>query len=157
MTVYRGTLIISAVPFLLRPEWFTELLVVRAAICMAFLISVLAARLEVFPLQLRNSFLYVSISHLAYFGTLLLITFVLKEEPLKYWYVGTQIGLGLLLKRLDFTIRGSPGTAPYLHLLTSGIAIAIVAPLMSLWASVPAMVAYLTGALAITQLNRFVR
>lgn len=153
---YRITLILSAVPFALLPDRFVELVGLRILVCAAFIAAVLFRESELSALSIRRSVLYVSVSHVAYFGTLLFITAALSGDALKFWYIGAQIGLGLMLKHIDFSIRhtsSSPGRFAY---TTLGLSIAVGALLMLLYTSQMALIVYLAGIAAITQLRRLV-
>lgn len=153
---YRAALVLSALPFAIMPERFTELVVIRTFVCGVFILKVLLQHNALSALAIRRSVMYVSVSHVAYFGTLLLITVLLTGDALKYWYIGAQIGLGLLLKHIDFSIRGTVSKPIRFALATLFASIGIAALLMVLHASPFALFVYLMGLLVITQLRRLV-
>ncbi|KXS31016.1 MAG: hypothetical protein AWT59_2856 [Candidatus Gallionella acididurans] len=155
--IYRVIMIISALPFIFFSTVFTSLILVRTALCFVVIAAVLVKTKNLKVLKIHKSFWYVSVSHLAYFGTLLSITVMLPNDLVRAWYIGTQVGFGLLLKRFDFLIRDDAVSHSYIDYGIPIFATAIPCFIMVFWYSAPALLAYITGVFAISRLKFFLQ
>jgi hypothetical protein len=104
--IFRGVLIFSALPFLVVTDIFSELISLRIFLCMAFTFYILSKVNSFTLLSIDSTVKWVSITYIFYSGSLLLVP-ILGEggEHIKIWFVVMQVGLGLILKKLDFSIR----------------------------------------------------
>ena len=103
---YRGIMILSAIPFITYPQYFEILLIIRGFISVIFACIASLSAKKFFALNTRHSLRYLLITYTSFVGGLVLITLTTANPlTLKTWYVASQIGLGVLLKRLDFSLR----------------------------------------------------
>lgn len=103
---FRLVLIFTALPFIFPESDFLLFIVLRVGAILVFgfylmLINKKPKRLEIaFPIK------WIATTYLFYSGTLLLLPYlILDSYELKYWFIVTQVGLGLVLKKLDFEVR----------------------------------------------------
>lgn len=110
VALYRCFLILSVLPTLLPAfveilpwqEWLVSIRTFGALVGMLLLGIVNHAMTS---LKLGRPIFYIVATHIIYFGSLALIAVWLTDPELRFWYVGTQIGVGLILKLMDFRIR----------------------------------------------------
>jgi hypothetical protein len=104
--VFRGILILSAFPLLIFSDLFSELLLLRILVCMAFMLYILFSVKEFLLLTIESTTKWISVTYIFYSGSLLLVPIIGGEgDHIKIWFVTMQIGLGLILKKLDFSVR----------------------------------------------------
>jgi len=96
-------------------------------------------------LKVGNPLFYIAATHLLYFGSLALMSFWLVGSALRAWYVGAQIGQGLVLKLMDYRIRRHSRVRPVVIWSVHGLSAAIGTGLAFLHWQPLALLAY-TGA-----------
>tara|TARA_B100001564_G_C20386871_1_gene554832 strand:- start:234 stop:596 length:363 start_codon:yes stop_codon:yes gene_type:complete len=58
-------------------------------------------------LKLDQPFSYVVATHIIYYGNLYLVPFFELSKNLKLWFIFTQVGHQIVLRIMDFSIRGT--------------------------------------------------
>jgi hypothetical protein len=106
VNAYRYMLIISLVPFMTNTVNFVNALEIRVlAIIMCGFYIVLSKK-DVTPLKIRYPAVFLASCYLFYTAPLLVLQFITtNSNELKWWYITTQIGLALILKLRDFSMR----------------------------------------------------
>ena len=56
-------------------------------------------------IELKNTSIYLFLTNTIYFGSLFLISFYTPSSTVKIWYLTYQLGIGILLRFSDLTIR----------------------------------------------------
>jgi hypothetical protein len=104
---FRAFLIISALSFLFLNSHYYELLYVRVILCMSVAALVLIFVSDFKSLKIDSGLKWISYTYIFYSGTLLLIPLLSADgDSAKIWFIACQIGLGVTLKKLDFSSRG---------------------------------------------------
>jgi hypothetical protein len=151
VALYRCFLILSVVPALVQAyveilpwqEWLVPIRIFGALVAM---ISIGIVGHPLTSLKLDRPILYIVATHIIYFGSLALIALWLSDPELLVWYLGTQIGAGLILKVMDFRIRRHSTVSALVIWGGHGISAAIGAVLALLYWQPLAFLTY-TGAL----------
>lgn len=108
VTGFRLLMIVSAIPFLLNPEGFSINIIARVLFLIFIAIFLSATARDVHLLSVKSPIKFQISNYVFYNGTLSLVAIVVKApEALRWWYLATQIGLVLILKVLDFSLRRS--------------------------------------------------
>lgn len=131
---YRGFLIISMVPSLVAAlvpgaaiagPWRDWLVPLRTVGALACLLSLHWGGRPLDQLKVGNPLFFIAATHLLYFGSLALISWWLAGPALRAWYVGSQIGQGLVLKLMDYRIRRHASVLPVVSWSVHGLSAAI--------------------------------
>lgn len=110
---YRWLLILSVVPALLGDAFTREWMVpLRSLVMMLCIVSLSVGGRHPAPLNLTSPLIYIITTHAIHFGSLMIISSLLSGSMLRIWYVGAQIGQGLVLKVMDFRIRRGAEVKP---------------------------------------------
>jgi hypothetical protein len=106
VTLFRIAMIASAAPFLLLPDQFAINLEIRV-FALGVLAVTLAATAKVSHLLAVKSPIRFQIGNYVFYnGTLSLVALLIHiPEALRWWYLCIQIGLVLVLKVLDYSLR----------------------------------------------------
>lgn len=107
---YRIYLIISALSLLLFKSFFYEFIILRSIGCSLFVIYIISTQKDFYPLAVKSPLKMIVMTFTFYSGSLTLLPHLFDSKNLinlKLWFVGSQIGLGLTLKELDYLIRGN--------------------------------------------------
>jgi hypothetical protein len=143
VAVYRGFLIMSVVPAVAIAgpwrDWLVPLRTVGALVC---LLSLHWGGRRLDQLKVGNPLFYIVATHLLYFGSLALMSWWLAGPALRAWYVGSQIGQGLVLKLMDFRIRRHASVRPVVSWSVHGLSACIGAGLAFLHWQPLALLAY---------------
>jgi hypothetical protein len=109
---YRISIILSTIPFLVSQSFFDTALLCRTGISLIFILYSVSQRKDFSKLIVNSPFRMILVTYTFYSGSLLMLTIIPNTNPLsiKFWYVGSQIGLGLILKLIDFKIRSIAST-----------------------------------------------
>ncbi|MBD8548172.1 hypothetical protein [Sphingomonas sp. CFBP 8760] len=106
VTGFRILMIVSAAPFLLMPAQFTTNIVIRVALLAVMAAAFAIAAKESHRLLVKSPIRFQIGNYLFYNGTLSLMALVVRTpEALRWWYLAAQIGLVLILKVLDYSLR----------------------------------------------------
>jgi hypothetical protein len=104
--IFRGVLIFSALPFLIFTDMFSGLIALRIALCLVFMLFMLYVVKSFVVLSIESTIKWISVTYIFYSGSLLLVPLLGGEGAhIKIWFVTMQGGLGLILKRRDFSVR----------------------------------------------------
>ncbi len=117
---YRIYLISSVLILLIFKNIFFEFIIFRSSVCSSFVALILFSKKEYFQLSVKSPLKMIFITFTFYSGTLALLPNLFDSKNLlnlKIWYVGGQIGLGLILKELDFATRANTSNNTNLSLL----------------------------------------
>ncbi|MFV8366705.1 hypothetical protein [Flavobacterium sp. XS1P27] len=107
---YRIYLISSVLLLVCFKNFFYEFIIIRSVVCTMFVFVVILSKKEFCPLSLKSPWKMILITFTFYSGTLALLPNIFDNQNLlnlKVWYVGAQVGLGLILKELDFSTRAN--------------------------------------------------
>jgi hypothetical protein len=107
---YRIYLISSVLILLIFKNVFFEFIVLRSIVCSLFVLVIIVSQKEYCQLSIKSPLKMIVITFTFYSGSLALMPNIFDAKSLlnlKVWYVGSQIGLGLILKELDFSIRAN--------------------------------------------------
>lgn len=166
VAVYRGFLIMSVVPAVVAAlvpalaiagpwrEWLVPLRTVGALVC---LLSLQWGGLPLEQLKVSNPVAYIIVTHLLYFGSLALMSWWLSGPALRAWYVGSQIGQGLVLKLMDFRIRRHARVRPVVSWSVHGLSAIIGTGLAFLHWQPLALMAYAVTVLGLHGVARGTR
>lgn len=104
---YRVLLVASAVPIVLFPQHFYELVAFRSGINTLYALALITKIRTYHVLNIKSPVKWILITYIFYSGSLLLAPQISHNDPAttKAWFIGIQIGIGLLLKKLDFSAR----------------------------------------------------
>lgn len=106
VTVFRLLMIVSAIPFLLMPDLFTVNLAIRVTLLATLALALALTAKQSHLLSVKSPVRFQIGNYLFYNGTLSLVALlVVAPEALRWWYLSTQIGLVLILKVLDYSMR----------------------------------------------------
>jgi hypothetical protein len=154
-SIYRILLIVSVLPFVLFEEHFKYWILARSVLCLVFVALALATGGGFVKLNIKTPFRMIAVMYIFYSGSLLALPLIpgVAVHHLKIWYVGSQIGLGLMLKKLDFTMRGANSKigriAPLITIATLGLPVGM----MLLAPNLLFLAIYVVSALALSQLK----
>lgn len=108
VTGFRLLMIVSAIPFLLNPEGFSVNIITRVVFLQITAIILSFTAKDIHLLSVKSPIKFQIGNYIFYNGTLSLVAIVVKaSEALRWWYLAIQIGLVLILKVLDFSLRRS--------------------------------------------------
>jgi hypothetical protein len=155
--IYRCCMLISAALFIFCSDAFVQLILLRGSICLIFMSIVLICYKKLKLLKMKTPLLVIVISNVSYWGVLLSLTILIPNQALRLWYMGSQIGLGVLLKRFDFQIRGDTDSN---RIVDTGVVIFVTAIpifLAIFWFNVWALLLYVASAFVISRLKYFIK
>jgi len=134
--------------------YFRELLIYRAEFILVFILIVSLFSNEIKVLSVKYPRKWIITTYVSYSGALFLIPVIGgSEEVLKFWYIGSQIGIGLVLKKLDFSIRSIKKDSSILFNAINVIITIIPLLLMILYPSVVFLTIYVVSILALRNLK----
>jgi hypothetical protein len=157
--IYRCILIGSVVPAFIGIAGYDEVVVpLRIVACMA--LALVSGRIgQGFRvLAVQSPILYIAGTHISYFGSLAAIAWLGGgSQDVKAWYIGSQVGQGILLKMYDYKIRAEVSLTYWrLHIAYVGAAAAGVL-LYLCFPHKMALAAYLIGLLGLAVTFRFLK
>ncbi len=157
VTAFRVLMIISAIPFLLMPNSFAINIAIRVSALMLLSLLLAVTAKESHLLSVKSPVRFQIGNYLFYNGTLSLVALlVATPEALRWWYLSIQIGLVLVLKVLDYSLR----RAYSLDLRTRWLAIAGAAavPLIAFtfYPNLLALGLFYVGFLGLTMTGRYI-
>lgn len=156
-TLYRWTLIISALPFIFFKEYFETLFYARVAILICILAAYIYTTSTVTPLPIRSTWKYILFNYVSYYSPLLITTNTVQTvDGMKAWYIFTQAGLVLYLKLLDFKLRNGHNVPKHLSntILVSSTLLPFVPMMINFnWYG---FVTYYCGLLGLIYSSRFI-
>lgn len=97
--------ILSALPFYFFPKAFLELIILRTVLFSLISFMIISNNRPFTRLKLKSPYFYVISTHLFYFLPLIIVSNYFDGKVMKFWYLGFQIGLGSILKFMDYSIR----------------------------------------------------
>ena len=115
--IYRIFLIISVIPLILAFINFNQFIFLRSFICTLIVVFIIFAGYQFNPLRVKSPFKMILITFTFYSGSLALLPVIFNDNSvtsLKIWYSGTQIGLGTILKKIDYSLRSSSISYKYI-------------------------------------------
>lgn len=150
INIYRAVLVSSVVPAALGMENYSESMVsIRIFVCLSIALVSVRYCHSLKPLAVQSPIFYIVGTNFSYFGALAAIAWLSSTEALKVWYIGNQVGQGILLKMSDYQIRNQrllfASSWRWLHL----VAIMIGVALYSWHPSLLAIMFYLLGLLGL--------
>jgi hypothetical protein len=152
---YRVGMVFSVVPALFgvpgADEWMIPVRIFFALGCLA---SLSFGGRSLGLLSVGRPWVYVIGTHFFYFGSLALFTFLLTDPALRIWYVGSQIGHGLVLKLMDFRIRRGAEVSDVLQWGVAGMSLTIGIGLAYISWQPIAAIAYLVALLGLQFITR---
>ncbi len=152
--IFRGVLIFSALPFLVFTDVFSELISLRVFLCIVFMLYVLNKVNDFILLSIDSTVKWISVTYIFYSGSLLLVPILGGEGGhIKIWFVVMQVGLGLILKRLDFSIRAVKDETKFLLYLVDIGALCLPVIVMFFYPDWLFFTVYIISYLALKQLD----
>jgi hypothetical protein len=152
--IFRCVLIFSALPFIIFSDMFSEMIFLRVAICLLFMLYILIKVKDFMLLTIESTVKWVSITYVFYSGSLLLVPLSGGDgEHIKIWFVTMQIGLGLILKKLDFSVRAVKDKTKLLLLLVDVGALGLPFLVMIFYPDWILFSVYMVSYLALKQLD----
>ncbi len=150
INIYRAVLVGTVIPAAFGVENYIENMVsIRIFVCLGVALVSVRYCCSLKPLSVQSPIFYIVGTNFSYFGALAAIAWFSSAEALKAWYIGNQVGQGILLKMSDYQIRNQHG------LLASGwswlyfVAIMIGVALYTWYPSLLAIMFYLLGLLGL--------
>lgn len=131
VNIFRLVLILTAIPFLLTDLNFINLIEIRSLILLGFVSFVVSSKKIVMPLKIIYPYKFMALSYIFYTGVLLLFPYISSDSSeLKVWYLTTQVGLAVILKIADFSMRESYNSNKALYNMVYAISFTI--PILSM-------------------------
>jgi len=119
--LFRVSLIGTAAFFLMPIVPFSIAIALRMSVVLLFIIKLTFSRNVFYPLKIKSPIYFLATVYICYSGVMIVIPLLPgTEDRMKFWYLASQVGLGLLLKRADFLSRASTLNSPYLSILSFG-------------------------------------
>jgi hypothetical protein len=152
---YRILLIASAIPFLFLSQYFLALVVFRVIVCVLFSLILIYLTKKFILLEIKSTYRWIAVTYVFYSGTLLLVPLSgeLNSDHVKFWFIGLQVGLGLILKQLDFSIRAIKDKNNRLLVLLDFAVFGIPFILLYFYPDFLLFSAYIVSAVALKQLR----
>lgn len=153
--IYRVLLILSAVPFIFFPEYFELLVWLRSAFGIAFVVVLMVLVKQFHVLAIKSPVKWIAVTYIFYSGSLLVVPTLGggDGEHLKHWFIGMQVGLGLILKKLDFSVRAVSGKAGLLFKAIDVFVLLIPVVLMFISFDWLLLAVYVVSVIALYQLR----
>lgn len=152
---YRIVLIISALPIVIFPQYFYELIALRSLINIIYVFVLITLIKSYHVLAIRSPVKWILITYTFYSGSLLVVPQLAHGDPAiaKAWFVGIQVGIGLLLKKLDFSIRAINNNPQIIFKAMDFIVFLLPVILVLFFRNYTLFVLYIISALAIKNLK----
>lgn len=152
---YRIILIASALPFVIFPQYFYELIVMRSLISIGYVFVLVSIVKSYFVLSITSPFRWILVTYTFYSGSLLLVPLIGGGDPnnAKAWFVGIQVGIGLLLKKLDFSVRAINDNPWIIFVIIDGVVFILPLILVFFFRNYVLLILYVISALSIKQLK----
>lgn len=146
VNVFRVGMIVSAIPFLVFRDDFELNLLVRCGMLFAVCVIFAFTAKEEFRLSVRSTWKFLAGNYLFYNGTLIAVTWLIQDaSELRWWYLSIQIGLVLILKALDFSLRRSYDMSPSLRGAVFTMGALVPLPVMMAFPSVLNLLIFYIG------------
>jgi hypothetical protein len=154
-TAYRILLIFSVIPFVLFEEHFKYWIFARSILCIIFVGLAVISGKGFVRLNIKTPFRMIAVMYIFYSGSLLALPLISgsNAQTLKIWYVGTQIGLGLILKKLDFSMRGANSKIGTISVLITAATVCMPIGMTALAPNMAFLAIYVVSAIALSQLK----
>lgn len=127
---FKLSFFLSVIPFILNIFDINQLLIFRVLICTIIILYFYFTAYTYENIVVKSPIFYLLSTNLSYFGSLYLITFVLKGFILKITYIFFQICFSIILKLYDLNIRSLIQKVEFAFILKIVNLILILLPLL---------------------------
>ena len=118
---FRILLILSATLFIIPYIQFYVAIILRIGIVSLFYLKISLSNKRYENLKIKSPLYFLIAVYICYSGSQMLIPSLnASSEKIKFWYLASQIGLGLLLKRADFLSRTVSLNSSYVSFVSVG-------------------------------------
>lgn len=157
VSAFRLLMIVSAAPFIISPAHFATNLGIRVALLVALTVGLALTAKESHRLAVKSPVRFQIGNYLFYNGTLSLMAVVIHQPTaLRWWYLATQIGLVLVLKVLDYSLRRAYSLDRRTRLLAFGAAGVIPVAVMPFYPNILAISLFLVGFVGLMMTSRYI-
>lgn len=155
VSLYRVSLVVSVLPSFFNVDTMNDWLVPsRTLVALACLGLLNFGGRPLAQLKVANPLFYVTGTHFFYFGSLWVMALVLTDPALRVWYLGTQIGHGLVLKLMDFRIRRGAEVSAGLEWSVAAVSTAVCACMAAAYWDPLALLSYFISMLGLQWVTR---
>lgn len=157
VTGFRFLMIISALPFLLFPDQFVISLGIRVAVLAMVAVGLAVRARESHLLSVKSPIRFQVGNYAFYNGTLWLIALLMTTgEELRWWYLSIQVGLVLILKVLDYSMRRAYSLDVRTRWLAIAAAACIPLPVFIAYPNVLALGLFYVGFVGLVLTGRYI-
>jgi len=153
--IFRVILILTALPFLFPSLDFTIWLIVRMVMCFMFIIIINIKVNKYKILDIKSPIKWIFTTYFFYSGALLVTPYLSSGSPtsIKVWFITLQVGLGLILKQLDFSVRSIKNRNVFLLKTIDIVVILLPLSVLFFYFDLVMFIVYMISLIALYQLK----
>lgn len=158
VNIFRLILLVTTLPFLIIPDSFFFNLEIRCSVILFILLYLISTAKSILKLVVNSPLKLLVGNYLFYNGILIIIPFLgLASNELRPWYISIQAGLVLILKYIDFKLRGIHAIPDKLTQLVYVASFMAPIPVLALYPNLKALLMFYIGYLGLIWTGRYVQ